>query len=226
MNGIDTNAVKDTTGPQITTYMDSRNFRSGDMINQNSKIIADFFDVSGMNLTGTIGHKIEAMINNNESSKIDLTPYFNSTSGYQYGTLEYPIQNLAEGKYSLKIKAFDTYNNFSESVIDFTVKNNTSFAFTDVYNYPNPMKDFTTFIFQHNWDSPINVNIKVYTVSGRMIKEFNRTNITEKNVMIDWNGLDADGDAIANGVYLYKIIIKSLDGSVNTTSIQKLAKLK
>lgn len=226
INGIDSNAAIDTTGPEITLFMDTRNFRSGDMVNQNTKIIADFFDESGINLTGTIGHKIEAIINNEENNKLDLTQYYNTTSGYKYGTLDYPFQNLADGRYTLRIKAWDTYNNPNETEITFIVKNNTALSVANVTNYPNPFKDNTNFIFQHNFDSPLSAEIKIYTVAGKMIKEISRNNITDKNVIIEWDGKDGDGDAIANGVYLYKIIIKTADGGYTNSSIQKIVKLK
>jgi hypothetical protein len=226
LNGIDTNAPIDTTGPKIAIYLDNRNFRTGDLVNQNATILSDFFDESGINLTGAIGHKIEAILNNDENNKIDLTQYYNNTNGYQYGTLSYPLQNLADGKYNLKLRAWDTYNNFSESLVDFTVKSNTVLVIDKVYNYPNPFRDNTSFTFQHNSDSPLNVKIKIYTVRGKLIQEIIRTNIPEKNVIIEWDGKDSDGDAIANGTYLYKVFINSNDGTFSTNSTGKIAKLK
>jgi|WetSurMetagenome_2_1015567.scaffolds.fasta_scaffold10682_2 hypothetical protein len=226
LNGIDTNAIIDTTGPSVHIYIDSRNFRSGDMVNQNTKIIADLFDISGINLTGAIGHKLEGIFNDNDNSKIDLTPYYNSDTSYQYGSLEYPLQNLSDGNYKLKIRAWDTYNNLSESVVNFIVKSNSQLYVDKVFNYPNPFKDNTSFTFQHNLDATVNVRIKIYTIGGRLIKELLRTNITDKNVIIDWDGRDNDGDAIANGTYIYKVTIKSDDGIFNKTSTGVIAKLK
>jgi len=226
LSGIDTTAAIDTTGPEITVFMGDRNFRTGDIINQNSKIIADFYDFSGINLTGTIGHKIEAIIDDDENDKIDLTPFYNSTTGYQFGSLEYPIESIADGKHNLKVKAWDTYNNFTVSSVDFVVMNSSELKVENVYNYPNPMKDNTSFIFQHNLDIPLNVEIKIYTVRGRMIKVLTNPNITEKFVKIDWDGKDTDRDEIANGTYIYKVIVKSQDGSFSEYKTGKLAKLK
>ena len=226
LNGIDTTAAIDTTGPEITIYVGDRNFRSGDMINQNSTIIADFYDFSGMNLTGTIGHKIEAIVDDDENSKIDLTPFYNSTSGYQYGTLECPIEGLADGRHNLKVKAWDTYNNYNINSVDFVVMNSDELRVENVYNYPNPMRESTSFLFYHNFDIPLKASIKIYTVSGRMIKELIKTNITEKVVKIDWDGKDADGDHIANGTYIYKVIVRSEDGNFSVNKTGKLAKLK
>lgn len=226
LNGIDSNAAADTIGPKITLFMDSRNFRSGDMVNQNTKVIADFFDENGMNLTGTIGHKIEAVINNDENNKIDLTQFYNSTSNYQNGTLDYALSNLPDGTYNIKLRAWDTYNNVGETQVDFQVTSNKQLTIENVYNYPNPMRDITSFLFQHNFDVPLNVGIRIYTVSGRLIKELNKDNISDKFVKIDWDGKDADGDAIANGTYIYRLSVKSSDGNFNTNSTGKLAVLK
>lgn len=226
MSGLDSTAAADSTGPEINVYLDSRNFRTGDLTNQNPKIIADFFDENGLNLTGTIGHKLEAIINDDELNKIDLTPFYSSTSGYQNGSVEYQLNDVPDGKYKLIIKAWDTYNNFNSTEIYFNVKSTEDVALDNIYNYPNPMSDFTSFIFQHNSDEMLTADIKIYTVSGRLIKELNKTNITDKFVNIEWDGRDDDGDAIANGTYIYKIIIKSETGSFSKSSTGKLAKLK
>ncbi|MFZ4590624.1 MAG: type IX secretion system sortase PorU [Ignavibacteria bacterium] len=226
LSGLDTNAVADTIGPQISLFMDSRNFRSGDVVNQNAKLIADLFDVSGINLTGTIGHKIEAVLNNNDNNKLDLTQYYNTTNGYQYGSVEYSFDGLPDGSYSLRFKAWDTYNNFKETSVNFEVKSTSSLVVSNLFNYPNPMKDMTNFTFQHNFDIPLSADIYIYSVAGRKIQTIKRTNIIGKSVSIEWDGKDADGDYIANGTYIYKVIIKSEDGSFSNVQTGKLAKLK
>lgn len=226
LNGYDSSAVADTVGPKISLYVDSRNFRSGDVVNQNTKIIADFYDKNGINLTGQIGHKLEGIINDNENDKLDLTSYYNSDTSYQYGSLEYPLQNLADGNYKLKVRAWNTFNILSESVVYFTVKSNSQLFVDKVYNYPNPFRDMTSFTFQHNLDAPVSVKIRIFTVGGRLIKEILRTSIPDKNVIVDWDGRDNDGDAIANGTYIYKVTIKSDDGAFNKTSTGVVAKLK
>lgn len=226
MNGIDTNAAADSTGPKVTVFMGNRNFRNGDMVNQNSKLIADFYDDNGINLTGTIGHKIEAIINEDENNKIDLTPFYLSSNSYQNGSVEYELQDLADGHYKVEVKAWDTYNNFNSSFIEFDVRNNDQLVLENVYNYPNPMKDQTSFIFEHNFDETLNATINIYTVTGRLIKELNKSNIRDKFVTLAWDGKDSDGDNIANGTYIYKLILNSEDGNFTKTSTGKLAKLK
>ena len=140
--------------------------------------------------------------------------------------MEYQFDNLADGNYTMKLTAWDTYNNYKETYVNFTVKSTSSLVVSNVYNYPNPMKENTHFMFQHNFDVPVNAELYIYTVAGRKIQSITRTNLSDKNVSIEWDGKDADGDHIANGTYIYKLIVKTEDGSYSNVQTGKLAKLK
>lgn len=225
VGGIDPTAIMDTTGPDIKAYIDTKNFRSGDVVNQNFKFMADLFDESGINTTGTIGHKIEGVLDNDENNKYDFTSFYNSDTTYKSGHLEYDFASITEGKHSLKLKAWDTYNNSSEVTIEFTVTSSGSLQVSNVYNFPNPFKDRTAFTFQHNYPGSVNVTIKIYTVAGRLIKEIKSLDITDKFVMIDWAGTDEDGEKLGNGIYIYKLTVEPKDGTA-VTSTGKLAVLK
>ncbi|MBK8984388.1 MAG: T9SS type A sorting domain-containing protein [Ignavibacteria bacterium] len=77
----------------------------------------------------------------------------------------------------------------------------------ELYNYPNPMKTETNFIFDlTGFENPGNGKIKIYTVSGKMIREIDIPLNFGFNT-ISWDGKDNDGDLIANGTYLYKLFI-------------------
>jgi hypothetical protein len=92
----------------------------------------------------------------------------------------------------------------------------------DVYNYPNPFTDVTNFTFQLT-QVPDELKIKIYTVAGRLIKvlEAGSNDLKTNFNSILWDGRDEDGDLIANGVYLYKIIARTNDETSEV--IQKLA---
>jgi flagellar hook assembly protein FlgD len=73
---------------------------------------------------------------------------------------------------------------------------------------------------------PEEVKIKVYTIAGRLIRDINLP-VTDLNIgfnKVYWNGRDQDGDEIANGVYLYKVIAKFPDKTKAVT--QKLARVR
>jgi len=225
VGGIDPDAPMDTTGPQISLYLNNRSFRTGDLVNENFKFIADLFDESGINTTGTIGHKLEAVLDENENNKYDLSNFYNSDTSYKSGTIEYDFSNISIGRHTLKFKAWDTYNNSSSATIEFDVSSSGVVQVTNVYNYPNPFKDNTAFTFQHNYPEDINVKIKIYTVAGRLIKEIQQNSISDKFVVINWTGKDEDGETLGNGIYIYKLIVETADGS-SITNTGKLAVLK
>jgi flagellar hook assembly protein FlgD len=68
--------------------------------------------------------------------------------------------------------------------------------------------------------------IRIFTIAGRLIREIDIDPLSLQPGFnkIHWDGRDQDGDELANGIYLYKIITKN-DGITKTT-IQKLAKIK
>jgi len=89
-------------------------------------------------------------------------------------------------------------------------------------NYPNPLNDATSFTFKLT-QIPDEIKIKIFTIVGRLIKEI-RLGFSQLNFdfnKIYWEGKDEDGDQLANGVYLYKVIMKAGDKSEAVT--QKLA---
>ena len=68
--------------------------------------------------------------------------------------------------------------------------------------------------------------IKIYTVAGRLIRTLGPVfadPIPTQN-RIPWDGRDDDGDALANGVYLYKLIVynDTLESASNQSNYGKL----
>ena len=225
VGGLNPSAPIDSIGPVISLFLDNRNFRTGDVVNPDFKFLADLFDESGINTTGTIGHKLEAVLDGNENNKYDLTNFYNSDTSYKSGTVDFDFSNIPLGRHSLRLKAWDTYNNSSEALIEFDVAVSGELQVMNIYNYPNPFKDNTAFTFQHTYAGDINVKIKVYTVAGRLIKEIEKQNIPDKFVVINWDGKDEDGETLGNGVYIYRLVVESFDG-LSVTNTGKLAVLK
>lgn len=130
---------------------------------------------------------------------------------------------LTEGENNLKFILKNSFNNISDTA-SYIVYVSNELLIKDLYNYPNPMKNQTSFMFNlAGSERPAECKIKIYTVSGRLVKIINTpVNIGYNQIL--WDGRDTDGDALANGVYLYKMII---EGNVKTeTAIQKLVVLR
>jgi hypothetical protein len=229
IGGTDTTAVNNNKGPEIDIYFDDVNYKNSYLINPDSKLIIRLSDASGLNTTGTgIGHKIEGILNDNLNNPIDFTNYFTGDldAGGKSGQVVYQFNQLDPGHYKLQVKAWDVFNNFSTAITYFDVVSGNSLEVSDVYNYPNPFSGKTTFTFQQNLAKQLDIKIKVFTVTGRMIREIDKYGVNEKFVTVEWDGRDQDGSLIANGAYFYKVILKSTDGQFSKSVIGKLAVIR
>ena len=147
-------------------------------------------------------------------------------SGGKSGEVNYNFSALEPGEYTIKVNAWDVYNNFASQEDYFTVVDENKLVIREIYNYPNPFSSYTFFTFQHNLNNALNVKIKVYTIAGRLIKEIESFNIEDKFVKIEWNGRDEDNNNIGNGTYLYRLIVETIDGEYKENILGKLAVIK
>jgi hypothetical protein len=217
----------DTVGPSIQIYFGDRSFRPGDVVGPDATMIVDLTDSSGVNTsTAGIGHKLEATLDGSQRT-IDLTNFYRGNlDTYQSGQAQYQFSGLPEGRHSLAVKAWDIYNNSSSSETYFEVHTTSQLSIYNVFNFPNPFARSTTFTFQRSSGDPIDIEIKIYTVAGRMIQDLQSPSVTDRFVEIPWDGRDRDGNEIANGVYLYRVIARSFDKSSTSEALGKLAVLR
>ena len=191
-----------------------------------------FFDNSSMVISDTSNVKVYKFnsqtqlyvyipyyINGVKNPLIDITFPDNS---FLQATVNYrPL--LTKGKHEFRFVSSDVSGNFADSVLN-TVVVDDQMKIMDMANYPNPMKTETNFMFRLSGElNPSSCKLKIYTVTGRLIKEINApASVGYNNIF--WDGKDTDGDYLANGTYLYKFVIQG--DSQTETSIQKLAILR
>ncbi len=225
--GTDTTVAVDTTGPRMAIYFNDEAFRSGDVTPPGSSMLVMLEDESGINTsTAGIGHRLEARFSA-LAQPVDLTDYYRSNlDTYQGGRVSFVIPELPEGRQSVRVKAWDTRNNSSEEELFFEVRAASDLDVYNVMNFPNPFNRSTRFTFQRSSSEPIRVEIKVYTVAGRLIQILELPSTFDRFVEVEWDGRDRDGNEIANGVYFYKVITRSLSGGDTREVIGKLAVLR
>ncbi len=226
VGGTNENIVNDGQGPEIEIFYDDFEFDKSYVVSQNFTLLISLKDETGLNTTGTgVGHRLEGILNDNVESPIDFSNYFVSdlNTGGKSGKVNYRFTNMESGEYSLKVKAWDVFNNMASAQSFFSVTQETGLAVQNVVNYPNPFSNNTTFTFQHNLSSSVNVEIRIYTVTGRMIRKIEEYDLFDKFVRIDWNGRDEDGNLAANGTYLYKVNVETIDGEFTKNVLGKLS---
>ena len=228
IGGINEDAVNDNIGPEIDLFMNDENFIDGGITNENPFLIANLYDENGINTSSGIGHDITAILDGDNSNTFKLNDYYEANlDDYQNGTLKFPLRDLEPGLHTITFKAWDVFNNPSSGEIEFNViDQNQELSLSNVLNYPNPFVNYTEFWFNHNSSDMLDVNIQIFTVSGKLIKTLNgQTNTTGSSSLsrdIVWDGRDDFGDKLAKGVYVYKLKVRSLSTNKTTQKIQKL----
>lgn len=218
--------LADTTGPSIQIEFEGQSFASGDAVRRTPTMKIVLRDSSGINVTGAMGHQFQAIID--DRHVYDISEAFAYDVGsYRSGSAQVTLSGLAIGKHSARILAFDNANNPSSASFNFEVLNTEDSDFNQsriqidrLMNYPNPFRSSTnfTFVVSH---SAAEVQITIYTVSGKRIRRLDSQANFGYN-SIPWDGRDEDGSRLANGVYLYKVKVKSLDNASESHTIGKL----
>ena len=128
--------------------------------------------------------------------------------------IEYQPENLPDGIYTLRVQAADASGNKSgvqPYSINFEVINDSQI--TNFYPYPNPFSTSTRFVFTLTGSEiPDQIKIQIMTVTGKVVKEITQNELGPIRIghnMSDyaWDGKDEFGDQLANGVYLYKVVV-------------------
>lgn len=130
---------------------------------------------------------------------------------------------LEDGIYQLIVHGEDVKGNNAGNMIDYTI----SFEvinkpmISNVMNYPNPFTTQTRFVFTLTGSEvPQYFKIQIMTVTGKVIREIMSSelgdihignNITE----FAWDGTDKYGDALANGLYLFRVVTKLNGASID-----------
>ena len=218
IGGTNSNAINDDQPPVVEVFMNSENFVFGGITDENPVLLVKLSDDNGINVVGnSIGHDLTGVLDENTQNTYQLNDFYESAlDDHTKGTVRYPLFNLEEGKHGIKVRAWDIANNSAEGYTEFIVAKSAEVALSHVLNYPNPFMENTSFQFEHNLaDQVLDVQVRIFTVSGRLVKTIQEQVIADGNRITDvnWDGKDDFGDDIGRGVYLYKVTIGGTDNS-------------
>ncbi len=216
----------DTVGPAVTIGFEGQPFYNGDPVRQNPVLNIFFRDSSGINVTASAGHGIQLVIDH--ATVINLSSQYTTATGdFTQGTVSRTLSGLETGKHTASLTVFDNLNNVTRTDFSFTVVPTVTASgklepvkLRDVMNYPNPFRRYTNFTFICN-HSAGDVEIRIYTISGKQINKIDASASFGYN-SIFWDGRDADGNRLANGLYLYKITLRSSENNTRSEYIGKL----
>jgi len=222
--------VNDTTGPNLAVYLaDDPAKGDGAQVSQNARVTMELFDSLGINLSGDIGHTIEVVIDDSREMTFALTDSFAYDAGsYQRGKATMTLPRLTPGEHRLRAKAWDSANNSSQKELAFKVSSAGGLEITQLLCFPNPVADKCQFAYVLS-EEATDVNLKIFTVSGLEIMSMSDLpHSSGYQDGVHWDVRDADGDLIANGVYIFQLSAQSANStdSKRVASASKLVVMK
>ncbi|MBI3519140.1 MAG: hypothetical protein HY062_07260 [Bacteroidetes bacterium] len=215
------NVTKDNINPLLDVTFDGTHILNGDIISSKPHVLVTLKDENRfLALNDTASFNVFIKYPDQATEKripfnnvLLFTPAQLPNNSCK---IEWKPEFAMDGKYKLIVQAKDRSRNVSGSVdynIQFEILNKQTV--TEVLNYPNPFSTSTRFVFTLTGSEiPDIFNIQIMTITGKVVKEITKNelgnlhigrNITE----YAWDGKDEFGDKLANGVYLYKINIRS-----------------
>jgi len=227
IGGQEPNPQPDTTPPDIKLYISDTTFINGGTVGPNTKLVAQLFDNSGINLASVSPQNNIIATLDNKWSYIVNEYFYSDTNNSKKGTVIFPLDTLKKGTHQLSLKASDTYNNSSIATVDFIVTDGIGISIDALVNYPNPFNsntEQTIFQFTHTRaGEDLEATMTVYELTGRPVVSINYS-IVSSNYQVElgqWNGENTTGTKIAPGVYVARLSVRSLaDGSQSEKAIK------
>ncbi len=247
---INPDGINDSEPPAATLYMNNTNFANGGITDQNPMLLACIKDNMGINSTGAgIGHDITFVLDGDVINTTSVNDYYTSGDGngcsntdladYQKGSVTFPLKSLTPGEHQLVFKVWDINNNSTSSTLNFVVKDESEkkLEVNRLLNWPNPFTNKTYVQFEHNCDDILDVNVQIYTITGKIVRTLSTSVSAEPFLQgfrtprqsIEWDGKDDFGDTVAKGTYIFKIFARSQNQekcSGSATAVEKMVLLK
>ncbi len=218
--GGSTPSVSDNNPPKVQVFMNNFDWVSGGTTTANPIMLIKLSDDNGINVAGTsIGHDLTAVLNDAKTA-IVLNNFYEATKDDPTkGTVKYPLSNLAEGSYILKVKAWDIANNVGEGSTEFIVATTAKGALDKVLTYPNPFSTKANIQFEHNLSGTgFSAHVDIFNRLGQLIKTIDQPVSPNGNFV---SGIEWEADkGLADGLYVFKVTLSARDAKGKTQTAE------
>ncbi len=198
-------STNDLEPPYVEIQAENQPFSEGSYVSKDAHISAVIQDKSGVDIrSGKILIHLD-----NEIQTTTVT--FPDSSKDPVHVIVSFRPKLKPGIHQITVSASDVHGNVRQTdPISFVVSSQNEIQYLG--NYPNPFEYETTFVYILT-DEAIHLTLKIYTVSGKMIRSFEGYDMALADYHeIVWDGKDDWGEEVANGVYFFHLKAEYSDG--------------
>ena len=209
----------DTSPPVLALTFEHQGFVDGDYISDTPTISAQIEDANG------IDSRPAHIILTQNGQRVPADEYVIAASPTNNNLMLITYTPVLEpGEYRIRLQAQDANGNTSEATQTATVAG--EFEIKNIANFPNPFVpgDGTHFAYYLTKGAD-EVTLKIYTITGRLILAVDTLDASVSFNEFHFDGYDADGEPLANGVYLYKFTAKFTNAQGKTVRKQKFGKI-
>jgi hypothetical protein len=210
-------STKDKTPPIVEISVVGQDFHDGDPIPPKPRIHAVISDESGVDPSSV------AILLSRNGAEFQPVPTdrraIHTTPGTNQTLVEWTPE-LEPSDYDLRVTATDVEGLPATKQIPFRVA--ASSDLRSALNYPNPFRTHTDLAIEATGEMDT-LAVTIYSLAGRVVRRLEHPP-TAGFVRIRWDGRDADGREVANGVY-YARVRMTARGKTLTETI-KLLKMK
>ncbi len=202
-------AIINNDGPEIILYDGARKLKDGDWVDKEFILTGKVSDKNGINLLNSIetSNGFYSYINKDFENRIDLRDYFMYDRN-SYTTGEFNVEIVLPNPVdTITVNVTDNYHNQTTETIVLNAEMYDDIEITNFLIYPNPLQDNKGIWFTFNLSNSGLVDIKIFTIAGRLIKTINNVSCGAGYNQIHWETLDEYSDEISNGLYLVKTFV-------------------
>jgi hypothetical protein len=217
---------EDEKNPILNVTFDGRYILNGDIISPNPLVsislkdenpFLQLADTSSIRVFIKSPNELDALPVPYDQGNITFYPALSSANNT--ARIEYQPDFLEDGTYEMIVQAQDASGNqsgrYDYKVTFEVIREN---RISNVLNYPNPFSTSTQFVYTlTGTEAPDDFVIQVMTVSGRVVRELTQLELGPLQIGTHrtsgtWDGTDQYGNRLANGVYLYRVLIQDNNG--------------
>ena len=227
IGGINTEAPVDIEGPVINIFMDDTTFVPGGVTDPNPLGIVKLMDENGINTIGTgIGHDLMGCLDSNWNESFSLNSRYSSDfNTYKRGTATWPFTNLEDGPHEFFVRAWDSYNNISQSSVEFYVISKDDVQLGDFRIYPNPGFGPFQLDVEHNLKGDsVSVVWSIQQSNGTIVYSDRWLGVAEDAVLNanPWTGRSLSGNSLPAGWYIARVDITRLSDGQSVRSAERI----